>query len=56
MRSDPEIYVLTLQAQDHEVPAILRLRALLKRALRDYGLRCISVVRDLRRYTTSTKE
>jgi hypothetical protein len=38
-----ERFVITLCAIAHPVPAILRVRALLKRALRDYRLRCVSV-------------
>jgi hypothetical protein len=40
---DAEIFVLTLRAEAHVVPAIVRLRALLKAALRQFGLRCISI-------------
>jgi hypothetical protein len=43
-RSDVEVYVLTLRAEAHGVPAIIRLRAALKRLLRDYGLQCVSLV------------
>ena len=40
---DPETFVLTLRAEAHVVPAIIRLRALLKAALRQFGLRCVSI-------------
>ena len=40
-----ETFVLTLRAEAHEVPAIIRLRAALKRLLRDYGLRCVGIGR-----------
>ena len=40
---DTEVFVITLRAEPHDVPAILRLRAALKRLLRDYGLKCVSL-------------
>jgi hypothetical protein len=43
MATEREVYSLVLRAEAHDVPAIIRLRALLKRALRDYGLRCVRV-------------
>ena len=42
----PKIYAVTFRAEEHDVPAILRLRELLKRALRDYGLRCVRLRAD----------
>lgn len=36
-------YVVTFEAQDHAVPAMNRLRKLLKIALRSFGLRCLSL-------------
>jgi hypothetical protein len=42
-RPDPETFVLTLRAEAHVVPAITRLRAALKRLLKNYGLRCVDV-------------
>jgi hypothetical protein len=41
-----ERYVITLCAMAHSVPAVLRLRALLKRALRDHQLRCTGVTTE----------
>lgn len=38
--------MITLCALAHPVPAILRVRALLKRALRDHQLRCIGVTTE----------
>jgi hypothetical protein len=35
------VYLIVLQAEEHEVDPVLRLRALLKRALRDHALKCI---------------
>ena len=42
-RPDTEVFVITLRAEMHDVPAIIRLRAALKRLLRDYGLKCVSL-------------
>jgi hypothetical protein len=39
-RREDELYVLTLPAEQHDVPGIIRLRAVLKRLLRDHGFRC----------------
>jgi hypothetical protein len=41
--SERDVFTLTLRAEAHDVPAIIRLRAALKRLLRDYGLRCVKV-------------
>jgi hypothetical protein len=41
----PAQYRLTLQAEQDPIDPILRLRALLKRALRDYKIRCIRIER-----------
>jgi hypothetical protein len=42
-RPSGEIFTIVLRALAHDVPAILRVRALLKRILRDHQLRCIGV-------------
>lgn len=39
----PERYVLTLEPKADEVPAIVRLRALLKHAIRAFRLRCVAI-------------
>jgi len=36
-----ERYTLTIEAEPHRVPAIIRLRRLLKLALRTFKLKCI---------------
>lgn len=36
-------YHLTLEAQPEAVPAVIRLRRLLKVALRGFGLKCVAV-------------
>jgi ABC-type iron transport system FetAB permease component len=41
LMADRLIYLIVLRAEEHEVDPILRLRALLKRALRDHALKCI---------------
>lgn len=43
-RRETEVYVLTLRAEKHDVPVTIRLRAVLKRLLRDHGFRCTRVV------------
>ncbi|GIW82602.1 MAG: hypothetical protein KatS3mg105_4409 [Gemmatales bacterium] len=42
MQPDRYIYRLTFQAQPDDVPAVVRLRRLLKLALRVFGFRCVS--------------
>jgi hypothetical protein len=46
-RREGEVFAIKLCAEKHDVPAIIRLRAALKRLLRDYGLRCTQVVPTL---------
>jgi hypothetical protein len=41
--NDRPIFVLRLQPEPHVVDPILALRTALKRLLRGYGLRCLSV-------------
>ena len=38
---DTAIFVITLRAETHEVPAVIRLRAALKRLLREHRLQCL---------------
>ncbi|MGE0375495.1 MAG: hypothetical protein AB7I48_23790 [Planctomycetaceae bacterium] len=45
----PERYRLELVAQPHRVPAVVRLRRLLKRLLRTHGFKCTRVERIDRR-------
>ena len=42
-RPKGEVFVVTVRAERHDVPAIIRLRALLNAALRSFGLKCLSV-------------
>jgi hypothetical protein len=42
----PEQYRIVLRAEPHPVAPILRLRMLLKRARRDYALKCVAVEQD----------
>ena len=44
MADDREIFRVTLRAEGHGPPAIVRLRRWLKAALRSHGLRCVSAV------------
>jgi hypothetical protein len=39
---DPDEWVIVLRALPSVVPAAIRVRHLLKRALRDWNLRCVS--------------
>jgi hypothetical protein len=41
---EPERFTVDLVALPDEVPAVVRLRAFLKRALRSYRLKCVRVV------------
>jgi hypothetical protein len=43
MRPTSERYELVLRAEPWSVPAIIRLRRLLKLALRSFGLRCVEL-------------
>lgn len=36
-------FELILEAQPHELPTVIRLRAALKRLLRQFGLRCVAL-------------
>jgi hypothetical protein len=36
-------FVLTLVAMEHELPAVIRLRALLKRSWREMRLKCVAI-------------
>jgi hypothetical protein len=38
-----EVFVVTLRAEKHGVPAVIRLRAALKRLFRDYSLRYVAI-------------
>lgn len=40
----PERYVVTLEAMPSDAPAIIRLRAFLKAALRSYRLKAVKIV------------
>jgi len=43
MKPTPERYVLTIQSLPDEVPAIVRLRRVLKAVLRSHRFRCIEI-------------
>jgi hypothetical protein len=54
--ADRERFTLTVEALPDDVPAAVRLRSLLKRALRSFRLRCVSVAPAAKTSATATAQ